>query len=141
MKVPTKPDVTSLVPTGKYPDLASSLTTSVRQTPGGHLVSIILLAIAYFGAARFGLSLASVHTNVSPVWAPTGIALAAVLLLGYRVWPGILIGAFLANYPTPVPTAASGLIAVGNTVEALAGAFLLRSVGFDVALRRALLSR
>src|SRR4029079_5209943 len=88
-------------------------------------------------AARFGLSLASVHTNVSPVWAPTGIALAAVLLLGYRVWPGILIGAFLANYPTPIPSAASVLIAVGNTVEALSGAFLLRSVGFDVALRRA----
>ncbi|HEY6045311.1 MAG TPA: MASE1 domain-containing protein, partial [Pyrinomonadaceae bacterium] len=137
MKVSTKPDVSSPVSPTKHSDLTSLLTTSVRQTTGWYLLSIILLAAAYFGAARFGLSLASVHTNVSPVWAPTGIALAAVLLLGYRVWPGILLGAFLANLPTPVPVAASILIAAGNTVEALAGAFLLRSVGFDVALRRA----
>jgi PAS domain S-box-containing protein len=133
MKVPTRPDVSSVSTTRR----AAVLAASVRQTTGWYLLSMVLLAAVYFGAARFGLSLASVHTNVSPVWAPTGIALAAVLLLGYRVWPGILLGAFLANYPTPVPVTASILIAIGNTVEALAGAYLLRAVGFDVALRRA----
>ena len=98
---------------------------------------IVLLAAAYFVAARFGLSLAFVHTNVSPVWPPTGIALAAVLLLGYRVWPGILLGALLANFLTPAPVAASAVIALGNTGEALLGAYLLRSVGFDNSLSRA----
>jgi PAS domain S-box-containing protein len=137
MKVPTKSYVSSPVSTTRRSDLTSLLTTSVRQTTGWYLLSMVLLAAAYFGAARFGLSLASVHTNVSPVWAPTGIALAAVLLLGYRVWPGILLGAFLANFLTPVPVAASGLIAIGNTLEALAGAFLLRSIGFNFALSRA----
>jgi PAS domain S-box-containing protein len=109
----------------------------VRQNPGWYILSVVLLAVAYFVAARFGLSLASVHTNVSPVWLPSGIALAAVLLLGYRIWPGILLGAFLANFLTPAPIAASGLIAIGNTVEALTGAFLLRSIGFDIGLSRA----
>src|SRR5438445_13814360 len=84
-----------------------------------HLLLIILLAALYFMAARLGLSLASVHTNVSPVWPPTGIAIAAVLLLGYRIWPGILLGAFLANFLTPVPVASAMGIAVGNTMEAL----------------------
>ena len=137
MKVPTKPAASFPVSTTSHSDLTSLLATSVPQSAGWYLLSMVLLAAVYYGAARFGLSLASLHTNVSPAWAPTGIALAAVLLLGYRVWPGILLGAFLANFPTPVPVAASGVIAIGNTIEAIAGAFMLRSIGFDVALKRA----
>ena len=104
---------------------------------GWYLITLLLLAGAYFVAAEVGLSLASVHTNVSPVWPPTGIAIAAVLLLGYRVWPGILLGALLANFFTPVPIAASGAIAIGNTVEALTAGWLLRSVSFHSSLDRA----
>src|SRR5712691_9659860 len=55
---------------------------------------LTLIAAIYFGAAKLGLSLAFINANVSPVWPPTGIAIAAVLLLGYRIWPGILLGAF-----------------------------------------------
>src|SRR6188474_2829498 len=95
------------------------------------------VAAAYFLAAELGLSLASVHTNVSPVWPPTGIAIAAVLLLGNRVWPGILLGALLANLLTPVPAAASAAIAVGNTLEALSAGWLLRSMAFHSSLDRA----
>jgi len=102
------------------------------------------VAIVYFGAAKLGLSLAFIHANVSPVWPPAGIAIAAVLLLGYRVWPGILVGAFLANFLTlfgnfltPVSLATAGTIAVGNTLEALSAGFLLRSVDFHNSLDRA----
>src|SRR5881397_3866638 len=101
------------------------------------IVSILVLAALYFFAARLGLSLASVHANVSPVWPPTGLAIAAILLLGYRVWPGILIGAFLANLLTPVPIVVAGTIAVGNTLEAFSAGFLLRSIDFHNSLDRA----
>ncbi len=101
------------------------------------LLVAIAVFIIYFAAARFGLSLAFLHSNVSPVWPPTGVALAAVLLLGYRIWPAIFFGAFLANLFTPVSIATAGGIAVGNTLEALSGAFLLRFLGFHDSLDRA----
>lgn len=110
---------------------------AVSSSRARYVLTLLLLAAIYFAAAKLGLSLASVHTNVSPVWPPTGIAIAAVLLLGYRVWPGILIGAFLANFLTPVPVAASVAIAFGNTLEALSAGFLLRSTGFHESLDRA----
>ena len=102
-----------------------------------YLTQVLFLAGVYFAAAKLGLSLAFVAEQVSAVWPPTGIALAAVLLFGSRVWPGIALGAFLANATAhETPLVASG-IAVGNTLEALAGAWLLkRLAGFDNALGR-----
>lgn len=84
------------------------------------------LVTAYFLAAELGLSLATVHPNVSLVWPPTGVSLAGLLLLGYGLWPAITVGAFLANALTEVGTATAAGIAVGNTLEALLGVFLLR---------------
>src|SRR5204863_8839192 len=98
---------------------------------------IIAVAALYFVAARLSLRLASVHTNVSPVWPPTGIAICAVLLLGVRVWPGVLIGAFLANAFTPVTLATAGGIAIGNTLEAVSAGFLLGALNFRTRLSRA----
>ncbi|HKP39159.1 MAG TPA: PAS domain S-box protein [Pyrinomonadaceae bacterium] len=135
MKFAKEPD-TSLRFSESQNDLASSLRKTFSRSNGWHILSLVLLAAAYFAAARFGLSLASVHTNVSPVWPPTGIALAAVLLFGYRVWPGILVGAFLANFLTPVPVAVAGAIAVGNTAEALAVGGILQAIGFRPSLER-----
>jgi signal transduction histidine kinase/integral membrane sensor domain MASE1/ActR/RegA family two-component response regulator len=101
------------------------------------LVQLLLLTTIYFAAAQWGLTLASMHTNVSPVWPPTGIAIAAVLLMGYRAWPGILLGAFLANYFTPAPIATAAGIAIGNTLEAMTAAVILRSIGFHNSFDRA----
>ena len=84
-----------------------------------------IVTAAYFLAAELGLSLASVHTNVSPVWPPTGIAIAALLILGRRLWPAILIGAFLANLWTGVSIPVALGIAGGNTLEAVAASYLL----------------
>jgi signal transduction histidine kinase len=100
------------------------------------LVRLLVLAAVYVAAAEFGLSMASAHLNVSPFWPPTGIAIAAVLLLGYRVWPGILLGAFLVNLWTGVSVATSGGIATGNTLEAVSAALLLRSTGFRNSFER-----
>src|SRR2546430_7292068 len=98
------------------------------------LVKVLAVAAIYFAAAKFGLSLAFLNASVSPVWPPTGIAIAALLILGYRMWPGILLGAFLANFLTPVSVPIAAVIALGNTLEAVACAGLLRSVDFDNSL-------
>ncbi|HEX4652871.1 MAG TPA: MASE1 domain-containing protein [Candidatus Udaeobacter sp.] len=94
-----------------------------RRFSGLPLIGI--LAIIYFVAGKFGLMLASLHASASPVWPPTGIALAAALLFGYRVWPAIFVGAFLVNVTTAGDVATSFAIAAGNTLEALAGAWLV----------------
>jgi len=77
-----------------------------------------------------GLALDLGDTNASPVWPPSGIGYAAILLAGYRVWPGIAVGAFLANLHTPPQTsagfAASAGICLGNTLEHLIGVYPLR---------------
>lgn len=76
-------------------------------------------------AGKFGLRLAFAHPSATAVWPATGIALAAFLLLGYRVWPAILVGAFLVNITTAGSTATSIGIAIGNTLEGLVGAYLI----------------
>lgn len=91
-----------------------------------YLLRCTLLAALYYLAARLGLRYASIGESISLIWPPTGIALAAITLLGYRYWPAIALGAFLANAATTVPETAAAAIAAGNTLEALAGAWLLR---------------
>src|SRR5439155_1097556 len=97
-----------------------------RLSPSGRAVtlaaSIIGLAAAYFVAGKFGLNLAFVNTSTTAVWPPTGISLAALLLLGIRVCPGVLLGAFLTNITTTGDPFPSAGIAVGNTLEALGAA-------------------
>jgi diguanylate cyclase (GGDEF)-like protein/PAS domain S-box-containing protein len=90
-----------------------------------HPVQLVLLCAVYVAVAKGGLAFATTHESVSPVWPPTGVALAAVLLLGYRVWPAILAGAFIANVTTGGPLLSVMGISVGNTLEAVVGAFLL----------------
>ncbi len=83
------------------------------------------LTLFYFSAGKLGLSLAFVHASATAVWAPTGIALWALLVFGYRLWPAILLGAFLVNVTTAGTAATSLSIAVGNTLEAVVGAYLV----------------
>ena len=102
-----------------------------------YAAQLALLTAAYFGAAKLGLTMAFVAEQVTAVWPPTGIALAALLLFGYRLWPGIALGAFLANVTAHAPLGTAAGIALGNTLEALAGAWLLRRlVGYNNALER-----
>jgi diguanylate cyclase (GGDEF)-like protein len=88
--------------------------------------TMIGLAVVYFAAAKLGLRLAFVNPSATAVWPPTGIALAAFLILGVRVWPAIFVGAFLANLTTAGSVLTSIGIASGNTLEGLLGAFLVQ---------------
>ncbi|HEX6116425.1 MAG TPA: MASE1 domain-containing protein [Solirubrobacterales bacterium] len=94
------------------------------------------VALAYFGAAKLGLGLAFETANVTAIWPPAGIALAALVLGGPRLWPGVALGAFLANVTTDVPLYTTLGITAGNTLEAIAGAWLLRRAGFRPRMPR-----
>jgi diguanylate cyclase (GGDEF)-like protein/PAS domain S-box-containing protein len=87
--------------------------------------TIALLATVYFIAAKLGLKLAFLHVSATPVWPPTGIALAAFLVLGIRVWPGNWAAAFLANLTTAGSALTCLGIATGNTLEGVVGAWLV----------------
>jgi len=111
--------------------MRTALAPSALDIERGALVFIL-----YLGTALLGLSLSAVGDFAALIWPPTGIALAAVLLGGYRLLPSITLAAFAANLITGAPVIAAAGIALGNTLEALAGAFLLRRWGFRSTLDR-----
>src|SRR5947199_7367290 len=101
-----------------------------------YLGDILALFAIYFTTARLGLSLNAVSGFATLVWLPSGIAVAALLLFGYRLWPGILLGAFLVNLFNGAPAFVALGIGLGNTLEALVGTYLLKRTGFSLALDR-----
>jgi diguanylate cyclase (GGDEF)-like protein len=86
---------------------------------------LLVLAAIYFIVGKLGLRLASVHPSATAVWPPTGISLVAFLLLGYRIWPGIFLGALAVNLSTAGSLPVCLGLAAGNTLEGLLGAYLL----------------
>jgi PAS domain S-box-containing protein len=100
-------------------------------------LQVFAVALVYIVAAKIGLSFATVNENVSPIWPPSGVAIASVLIFGIRVWPGVLLGALLANYFTSIAGLTAEAIAIGNTAETLTAAALLRYVRFNKSLERA----
>jgi PAS domain S-box-containing protein len=98
-----------------------SLSTQLR-----HVVWVALLAALYFALAKLSLLTAIPPGYATSVWPPSGLALAAVVLLGRRVWPGIWIGAALANLTVQSSIPAAAIIATGNSLEALVAAALMR---------------
>ena len=110
----------------------------VRHTGGWrYAVEVALLAAAYFAAAKVALLYAIPPGYATPVWPSSGIALAALLLLGYRAWPGVWLGAALVNFTVNASMPLALLIASGNTLEALVGAALVRrQVGIPYQFER-----
>jgi signal transduction histidine kinase/integral membrane sensor domain MASE1 len=98
--------------------------------------ALAVVAGSYYACGKLGLSLAVADGLVSPVWAPTGIALASLLILGYRAWPAIALAAFLVNATSGAGLATAAVIAAGNTLEGLTGAYLLRRARFSPGLTR-----
>lgn len=94
------------------------------------IVSIFLVSGIYFLAGKASLRLPFVHLSATTVWLLTGATLAAFLFLGYRIWPGIFLGAFLVNLTTAgsvVTSIATSIgIAAGSTLEGIAGAYLVK---------------
>jgi signal transduction histidine kinase len=111
-----------------------AITSNIRTA---YLLEVLALAVAYHLAARLGLRMAYVQANTSPVWPPTGIALAALLIFGYKLWPGISLGVLVGSLLTGANFSVALGMTLGNTLEALAGAFLLKGfVGFHNSLDR-----
>jgi signal transduction histidine kinase len=102
-----------------------------------YALSIAALAAVYVVAARAGLMMDAVAGFATLVWPPTGLALAALLIFGKRLWPGVLIGAFIANLLAGAPLPVALGIGVGNTLEAVLAVYALRRIpGFQVSLER-----
>jgi diguanylate cyclase (GGDEF)-like protein len=96
----------------------------LSQRPN-NLFLIASLALVYLAAGKLGLSMAFGRPGSVVIWPSTGIAIAALVIFGNRVWPGIALGTLLLRLLTHAPILASLGIAAGNTVEALAGAYLV----------------
>lgn len=97
---------------------------ALRRLP--YFAQVTALAVIYFAAAKIALIFAISPGYATAVWPPSGIALAGLLLLGNRVWPGIWLGAALVNFTVSFSPVVPLVIATGNTLEALAGAILVR---------------
>jgi PAS domain S-box-containing protein len=104
-----------------------SVVQAIRRPLPGYKegLLVLLLTAVYVEAGRFGLSLAYDNPSASPVWPPTGIAIAATLILGARIWPAWALGSFLVNMGATGAIASSLGIAAGNTLEALLATWLV----------------
>jgi signal transduction histidine kinase len=96
----------------------------------------VAVAAAYVGSAKLGLSLSVEHGVITPVWAPTGIALAALVLFGRSLWPAVAVGALIASLTSGASPLEAASISVGNTLEAVVACELLRRVDFRPQLGR-----
>jgi signal transduction histidine kinase len=91
----------------------------VAESRAKRILLLGAVTTVYFLAGRFGLSLAFINESASAVWPPSGIAVAALLLLGVSAWPAVTLGSFLVNLTTSGVALVSAAMAVGNTVEAV----------------------
>ncbi|HEY2734016.1 MAG TPA: MASE1 domain-containing protein [Polyangiales bacterium] len=118
-------------------DRASSANVHATSSFAAHLAIQLLVALAYFAAAKLGFLLASSTKQVTAVWPPTGIAMVALLVLGRHMWPAVFAGAFAVNLTNDTPLLTSFGIALGNTLAPLVGVRLLgRWSDFDLKLER-----
>jgi PAS domain S-box-containing protein len=90
-----------------------------------YTLELIAIAAAYFGLAVSGLLIPWINPTATPLWPPTGLALALVLLRGYRIWPAILVGAFFSTAVGGGGLSEAACIALGTPIAALAGAWLI----------------
>ncbi len=112
----------------------SSVSRMLNSTPACVIVVILL----YIATAKLGYLVVSNPNNVSAVWLPSGIALGAILLAGVRVWPGIWLGAFLANTVVynglswgSIDVLLSISFSTGASLQAVVGAALIQRTMSD----------
>jgi len=94
------------------------------------------VGVVYYASARIGLTLSLVERNVTPLWPSSGVAVAAFLLAGRRLWPAVAVAAFAVNLPITEGVLAAAVTAAGNTLAPLLAATLLLRVGFRRQLDR-----
>ncbi len=101
-----------------------------RALSGGilaHVAELVSVALIYFVCAKAGLALASINPSATPIWPPTGFALAVLILRGAGLWPAVFWGALVANATTAGSLYTSCAIATGNTLEAVVGCQLVNA--------------
>jgi integral membrane sensor domain MASE1 len=130
------PDAGRRVSAREEAAMAGALRGLVTRDRGRLAAEIAAVAVAYWAAAMLALQLALVRDQVSPLWLPTGIALACLIWLGIRCWPGVMIGAFAANLFVGSSLAGVLVIAVGNTLAPVVACSLLRWFKFRPELDR-----
>ena len=114
-----------------------SQSTTPKRFGVKYVAIAIAISLIYFAAAKFGFLLAFATRQVTAIWPPTGIAFVAYVIFGYRAWPGVFAGAFLANALSSEPLATAAGIALGNTLPGLIAVFLLGKLGgFERSLER-----
>ena len=102
------------------------MNTSTASSRRPSITLLGSLALAYFATGTFGLGIFIAEGTATLVWPPTGIAIASLLLFGWRLWPGVFVGAFLVNLNIGLPLAAALAIAAGNVAEALIAWWLVQ---------------
>ena len=109
-----------------------------KQNTWKYIAQLIFVLLAYLVAGKLGQAATNIRSgNIGPVWPAFGIALAAVLLYGYRIWPGVFAGQFLVGTLTPVPLVAAVGQAASAAMAAVCGTFLLRRiVKFQLSISR-----
>ncbi|MFG3200256.1 MASE1 domain-containing protein [Streptomyces sp. NPDC048208] len=108
------------------------------RRPGGHVALALAVAVCYFAAGRLGLlcKLTVDGAVVTPIWPPTGVAVAALLVLGVRYWPGVTLGAYFIVLSLDTPVLYSLGYLVGNTLAPVVAVILMRRAGFRTDLGR-----
>ncbi len=90
------------------------------------IIRILIIGVIYYVTGKFGLKFAFVNPSATAIWAPTGIAIASILLYGKKMWPAVFLGALFTNLTTAGTIGTSVGIAIGNTLEGVAGAYLIK---------------
>src|SRR3984957_12614902 len=90
-----------------------------------YALELIAIAASYFAVAELDLLLPSINPTATPLWPPTGLALALILLRGYRIWPAIVVGGFFSTAVDGGALSEAGCMALGTPIAALAGAWLI----------------
>ncbi|MFC9926230.1 MASE1 domain-containing protein [Streptomyces sp. NPDC127190] len=108
------------------------------RRPGAYAVQVLAVAACYYVAGRLGLlrGLSVEGAVVTPIYPPTGVAVAALLILGLRCWPGITLGAFFVVLSLTTPHLDVIGVLFGSTVAPLCAALLLRRARFRPDLGR-----
>ena len=113
-----------IITTDEHPELA-------------YAIKLMLVASAYFMGARLGLSIPYIGSHITLIWLPTGIAVASMMRWGYKVWPGVFLGALLANISVDAQISLGISIALGNTLGPVLAVVILRKFSFHKTLDQA----
>ena len=103
----------------------TSVLGRVRTQLGREQIILVSIAVAYVLAGKVGLEFAYLHKAITTLFPPAGIALGALLVLGYRVWPVILLGGTLLYASVLGVVPAAPILAAANTAEGLLLAYLV----------------